>query len=43
MISCGANGYYYEMQWSHRKDVDIMDANKWGLNDILSITIKALI
>jgi hypothetical protein len=43
MISCGANGCYDEMQYSHRRDVVIMDANKWAVNDTLSITIKALI
>jgi hypothetical protein len=43
MISCGVNGYYDEMQWSHRRDVDVVDANKWAVNDTLSITIKALI
>jgi hypothetical protein len=33
MISCGANGYYDEMQWSHGRDIDNVDANKWAVND----------
>jgi hypothetical protein len=41
-ISCGGNGDYDEMRWSHRRDVNA-DVNKGAINDTLSITVKSLI
>jgi uncharacterized Tic20 family protein len=43
VISCGANGDYDEIQWSYRRDVEYVDANKGAVNYTISITIKALL